>query len=163
MIAGIGLFSLPAILGLIITDGFGSLPVYFALLSVVGLGVYAIQAMYHDDWTMDEEKQQEISTLQQAVIAISYYNFVVIFACMGGLALIAQGYPLVGVGFALLLGPADVTLAERLNASPITLFLGLCFALGSVIGYIAKISSDADPRTIVEISTLQFRRNRRLP
>jgi len=155
------LISSPSLVGgLLLTES--TMVLRFGVLGVVGLSFYFGQVVLREDPPDTDELEFDISWSELLGISVSYYSLLSGTTVALGMFLVSQGHLQIALLAVLLVGPIDVELAQKVNASPITIIVATTYALGYALGIITSTAGRTiEPRQIATISLERFKRGRR--
>lgn len=131
---------------------------YFSLLAVAGTAVYTSQLVVSGDAKTVEEMDERPPFLTLVIIAGSYYTLLVVVATLAAAIGFHTGGPVIAVLAALLAGPADMELADKFNASPVSLLVVFAVAVGVAFDMIREGTSPLEPRRVTMVVWDEFRR-----
>lgn len=135
---------------------------HLALLGIVGLSFYFGQIVLREDPPSRDEMEFDVSWSDLLVISVSYYSLLSVMTVALGMFLFTQGYPQVALFAVLLYGPIDIEMAQKVNASPITIIVATAYALGYAFGLITSTAgSSIEPRQVATLSLERFKQGRR--
>lgn len=157
MFFGVIVFGLPALILTELTVSSAVYTDYFIFLTIFGVSLYASQLMSRGNWTADEEENdQDLPKSDQLLVAFSYYNLLIITGFALANIALSLGYPIIATGFALLVGPVDIELARKFNASPLTVVVAFILLASYFIDWLTRPSTGTpEPRDIAGITTLE--------
>lgn len=153
--------SSPAVVGgLLLTESL--LVLHLAFLGVAGLSFYFGQLVFREETLSQRKTELDVSWRELLFISTSYYSLLSVMTVALGMFLFAQGYPQVALLAILLYGPIDIEMAQKVNASPITIIVATAYALGYAFGIITSAAGDSiEPRQVATLSLERFKRGRR--
>lgn len=133
---------------------------YFSLLSVAGIAIYTSQLIISGDTENVDDMDERPSFPTMVFIAGSYYTLLVSVGTLVAAVGFYSGGPAVAVLATLLVGPIDMELAEKFNASPVSLLVVFAIAVGVAFDMIREGSSPLEPRRVTMVIWEEFRRTR---
>jgi hypothetical protein len=155
------LISAPAIVGGLLTTN-SMLVLHLALLGIAGLSFYFGQLVLREDTPDRDEMEVDVSWSEILAISVGYYSLLNIMTVSLGMFLFVQGYPQIGLFAILLYGPLDIEMAQKVNASPITIIVAATYALGYAFGIVTSAAGDSlEPRQVATLSLERFKRRRK--
>lgn len=155
------LISSPAVVGgILVTKSLVVLQL--ALIAIVGLSFYFGQIVLREDPPSPDEMEFDVSWSDILAISVSYYSLLSVMTVALGMFLFAQGYPQVALLAVLLYGPIDIEMAQKVNASPITIVVATTYALGYAFGLVTStVGSSIEPRQVATLSLQRFKQGRK--
>lgn len=153
----VGVLASPA-LGLLYIYG-PSASFIFGLYTVIGFSLFFSQTLIRGKIDVPEGVE-DVDWSVALTASMSFYMFLTTIGATIGTIAYSTNTSQVALIVALAYGVIDYELAEQFNVSPATLLAVFALGLGLLVGWIADIDPEIEPRDIPAVTWSRLQRNR---